>query len=81
MEIDPKIAVTCMSAVSAEVIGYPITTLLTRSQALAFYPSNLNRPLAVFAGSPSVLAVIPSFLLRAQLFKVVHPSLVDSSTS
>mmetsp|Transcript_4909 Transcript_4909/g.9193 ORF Transcript_4909/g.9193 Transcript_4909/m.9193 type:complete len:305 (+) Transcript_4909:843-1757(+) len=77
MEVDPKIVVTCMSALSGEVIAYPITSLITRAQAVTFFPSNLNRPFSIFAGCPSVLAIIPGFLLRAQLFKVVYPDLVE----
>jgi hypothetical protein len=80
MEVDAKVVVTCMSAVSAEVIVYPITTLVTQAQAVTFYPSNLNRPFSTFAGCPSVLSIIPGFLLRTQMFKVVYPDLIGSST-
>lgn len=67
-----KDVIALMSMTLSESIAYPVTTALTRVQSKQVGPLNSQRGMAAFTGGFSLLATVPSFLLKLAVSDAVY---------
>ncbi len=67
-----KDVIALLSMTLSEGIAYPLTTALTRVQAHLVGPLNPHRGIPAFTGGFSLLATVPSFLLKLAISDAVY---------
>jgi len=67
-----KDVIALMSMTLSESIAYPVTTALTRVQSKQVGPLNSQRGMPAFTGGFSLLATVPSFLLKLAVSDAVY---------
>jgi Mitochondrial carrier protein len=70
-----KDVIMCASYFTAEVLVYPISSLLTRVQAIFVNHTVLQRSFSIYSGGSSLLLNVPGFLLRIKISEVCDPYL------
>ena len=70
-----KDMVSCGSYLGSEVLTYPISSIITRIQAVYVNQLVVQRSFSTYYGGTSVLCSVPGFLLRIKLGSVFDPYL------